>query len=82
MKALHRSTIAAVVIVSAASPASALTGGGTAPGGPLSGSIRPACNGYNMDGTVNTSPGAERPGCADQSARSIRRPTAEQQPRD
>ncbi len=33
--------------------ARALGGGGTAPGGPLSGTIRPACNGYRMDGTLD-----------------------------
>lgn len=77
MKAIHRSTIAAVVVVSAVSQALALTGGGTAPGGPLSGSIRSACNGYNMDGTVNTSPGAERSDCIDRSANAIHRPAGE-----
>lgn len=80
MNALCRSALAAIMSVSGVSAASALTGGGTAPGGPLSGSIRSACNGYNMDGTVNTSPGADRAGCLDRSANAIHRPAAERQP--
>ena len=84
MKPLRRSAIVAFVLAATTvvgSSAWALTGGGTAPGGPLSRSIRPACNGYNMDGTVNTSPGADRPGCIDRSANALHRPS-EQRPHD
>lgn len=55
-------------------PAWAIAGGGFAPGGPMSGSMRPSCNGYNMDGTRNLSLGADLPGCVDHSANALRRP--------
>lgn len=41
---------ASAMTMSAAISALALGGGGTAPGGPLSGGIRPACDGYDMSG--------------------------------
>lgn len=75
MRSILMAALSVAVLSTAGSTAAwAIAGGGTAPGGPLSGSIRPSCNGYNMDGTVNTSPGADRPGCTDHSARAIRRP--------
>ena len=43
-------SVAGVVASGASVSALALGGGGTAPGGPLSGSIRPACDGYDMSG--------------------------------
>ena len=53
MGVMRKATIcfaAALAAAGATGSAWALGGGGTAPGGPLSGGIRPACNGYNMDG--------------------------------
>ena len=76
MRPLAICTIIGVTAGGTVGPALALTGGGTAPGGPLSGSMRPSCNGYNMDGTRNASPGANRPGCTDLSARAIHRSDA------
>ncbi len=75
MRSVWLLTMVPVAITTAGvAPAWALAGGGFAPGGPMSGSIRPSCNGYNMDGTRNTSPGADRPGCIDRSANALRRP--------
>lgn len=74
MRAMRLLAVLAVANVGGISQAWAIAGGGFAPGGPMSGSMRPSCDGYNMDGTRNLSPGANRPGCVDTSARAIHRP--------
>ena len=77
MRALRLMAILAIVTSCGTSQAWAIAGGGFAPGGPMSGSMRPSCDGYNMDGTRNASPGADAPGCVDTSARAIHRPDAD-----
>lgn len=77
MRSLCLTTLCAMAVTAAGiAPAWAVAGGGFAPGGPMSGTMRPSCNGWNMDGTRNTSPGADRPGCVDQSANALKRPVS------